>query len=114
MKDVSLIVYATADVAAAKRVFTALFGSDPYVDSPQYTGYKADGMTEIGLVSKRGSESTAIAYWDVDDIKATVQMLLDAGGTIGQEVTDVGYGMLVASVKSAEGVTVGLRQQPKG
>jgi predicted enzyme related to lactoylglutathione lyase len=43
-----------------------------------------------------------------------VKGLVAAGGTIVQDVTDVGYGMLVASVKDPNGVTVGLRQPPKG
>ena len=113
MKDVSLILYTTADVAAAKKVFGALLGSEPYVDSPQYVGYKA-GSPEIGLIADHGSGTGALAYWDVDDIKATITSLVEAGGTIGQDVTDVGYGMLVASVKGPDGVTVGLRRPPKG
>jgi predicted enzyme related to lactoylglutathione lyase len=50
----------------------------------------------------------------VTDITASVKALVDAGGTVVQEITDVGYGMLVASVKDSNGATVGLRQPPKG
>jgi predicted enzyme related to lactoylglutathione lyase len=112
LKDVSLIVYPAADPAETKRFFRELTGTDPYVDSPQYIGYKSGDM-EIGLVpSKR--EPGALAYWTVNDIAASVKALVDAGGTVVQEITDVAYGLLVASVKDPNGSIVGLRQMPKG
>ncbi len=112
MKDVSLIVYPAADLIETKRFFRELTGADPYVDGSQYVGYKCGDM-EIGLVpagDKR--EPAALAYWTVSDIAASVQGLVGAGGTVVQEIVDVGYGMLVASVKAPNGATVGLRQPP--
>jgi predicted enzyme related to lactoylglutathione lyase len=50
----------------------------------------------------------------VSDIAASVKALVAAGGTVVQEISDVGYGMLVASVKDPNGAIVGLRQFPKG
>ena len=112
MKDVSLIIYPAADLAAAKRFFRELIGSDPYVDSPQYVGYK-NGDMEIGLIpNKDRREPAALPYWTVSDIAASVKALEEAGGTVVQPITDVGYGLLVASVKDPNGATVGLRQPP--
>ena len=113
MKDVSLIVYSVADVDKAKPFFRELTGADPYAEHPGYVGYK-NGEMEIGLVPKTGSSETAIAYWTVEDIAASLKALVDAGGAVVQEPTDVGYGLLVASVKDPNGATVGLRQFPKG
>jgi predicted enzyme related to lactoylglutathione lyase len=114
VKDVSLIIYPATDMAAAKRFFRELIGSEPYADSPQYVGYKSGDM-EIGLVPNADKrEPYALAYWTVSDIAASVKSLVAAGGTIAQDVTDVGYGLLVASVKDSNGATVGLRQMPKG
>lgn len=111
--DVSLIIYPAADMAKAKQFFRELVGSDPYVDSPQYVGYKDGGM-EIGLVPNANNrETAALAYWNVGDIAASVKALEEAGGTVVQEITDVGYGLLVASVKDPNGAVVGLRQPPK-
>jgi predicted enzyme related to lactoylglutathione lyase len=79
----------------------------------QYVGYKSGDM-EIGLDpngSKHGPG--ALAYWTVTDIAASVKALVDAGGTVVQAIMDVGYGMLIASVKDPNGATVGLRQPPK-
>ena len=113
MKDVSLIVYPAPDLAKAKRFFGELIGADPYADTPYYVGYKSGDM-EIGLVPNADRQTGALAYWTVSDIAASVKALVDAGGTIAQEITDVGYGMLVASVKDPNGAIVGLRQPPKG
>ncbi len=114
MKDVSLIVYPAADLAAAKQFFRELIGADPYADSPHYVGYKSGDM-EIGLVPNGDDrEPCGLAYWTVSDIAASVKALVAAGGTVVQQITDVAYGLLVASVKDPNGATVGLRQFPKG
>jgi predicted enzyme related to lactoylglutathione lyase len=114
LKDVSLITYTVADLTTAKRFFGELIGADPYADSPQYVGYKCGDM-EIGLVPSGGKRDPGtLAFWTTTDIAATVQALVAAGGTVTQQITDVAYGLLVASVKDPNGATVGLRQFPKG
>jgi predicted enzyme related to lactoylglutathione lyase len=113
VKDVSLILYPAPDVDKAKRFFRELIGAEPYADSPQYVGYKSGDM-EIGLVPSADLKNGAVAYWTVSDIAASVKALVDAGGTVVQEITDVGYGLQVASVKDPNGAIVGLRQPPKG
>ncbi len=113
MHNVSLLVYSASDLATAKPFFRELIGGDPYVESAQYVGYK-QGATEIGLVPSSDGREGALAYWDVDDIAERVRALVAAGGIVAQEVTDVGYGLLVASVKHPSGAIVGLRQQPRG
>lgn len=101
-------------MSAAKRFFRELIGSDPYADSPQYVGYRCGDM-EIGLVPNRDKrEPVTLAYWTVDDIAASVKALVAAGGTIVQDIKDVAYGLLVASVKEPNGSVVGLRHMPKG
>ena len=53
-----------------------------------------------------------IGYWEVDDIRASLQQLLDAGAQADQDVQDVGGGRLIALVKDADGNTLGLMQSP--
>jgi predicted enzyme related to lactoylglutathione lyase len=53
-----------------------------------------------------------IGYYQVDDIKKSLQSLLDAGGQVQQDVKDVGMGMLIAWVKDADGNIIGLKQLP--
>ena len=54
-----------------------------------------------------------IAYSYVDDINATLQSLLDARAVPNEEPTDVGGGMLRASVTDADGNVIDLVQPPK-
>ena len=103
-----LLVYPAKDVEAAKKLYQAVLGVDPYVDSPYYTGFRT-GDLEIGL-DPNGSSSGPIAYWAVEDIKASLQRLLDAGGELVQDVRSVGPGRQIAQVKDAEGSTVGILQ----
>ena len=49
-----------------------------------------------------------IGYWRLNDIKKTLQFILDAGAQAEQDVKDVGWGKLIASVKDADGNIIGL------
>jgi predicted enzyme related to lactoylglutathione lyase len=107
-QGVCLLVYPARDMDAAKRLFQAVLGVDPYVDSSYYTGFRADDL-EIGL-DPNGSSSGPIAYWKVEDVRASLQRLLDAGGELVQDVTSVGPGRQIAQVRDAQGSTVGILQ----
>jgi predicted enzyme related to lactoylglutathione lyase len=106
-----LLVYPAKDIASAKTLFKALLGVEPYADAPYYVGFRT-GDLEIGL-DPNGRSVGPIAYWEVEDIGASLQILLDAGGQTVQDVKDVGGGLLIATVKDAAGNTIGLRQQPR-
>lgn len=113
MNTVGLIVYPASDVPKAKKFFATLLGTEPYAEGKNYVGFKA-GDLEIGLVPQAAQRnlSGAIAYVTVSDIKEALATLLAAGAEKMQDVTDVGYGMLVASVKDLDGTPIGLRQYP--
>jgi predicted enzyme related to lactoylglutathione lyase len=113
MNPVRLILYPASDVPKTKEFFATLLGTEPYVESKPYVGFKT-GDVEIGLVPKmaQGGNSGATAYVDVDDIKGALETLVAAGAEKVQDITDVGYGLLVASVKDPNGTPVGLRQHP--
>jgi predicted enzyme related to lactoylglutathione lyase len=108
-QGVSLLVYPVADLAAAKALFTALTGAEPYVDSAYYVGYRV-GAVEIGLDPHGPAGAGPIGYWEVEDIKHSLQTLLDAGAQLQQDVRDVGAGKLIAQVKDANGSIVGIMQ----
>jgi predicted enzyme related to lactoylglutathione lyase len=109
-QGITTIVYPVQDVAQAKKLFTALLGKDPYVDQPYYVGYKI-GKQDIGL-DPNGHKHGTTAYYQVDDIRTTLQSLLDAGAQTIQDVQDVGAGKLIAIVKDTEGNIIGLTQNP--
>ena len=83
------------------------------MDSPYYVGFRV-GDQEIGLDPNGHNQGMTgpIGYYQVDDIKQSLQSLLDAGGQVQQDVKDVGRGMLIASVKDADGNIIGLKQLP--
>jgi predicted enzyme related to lactoylglutathione lyase len=66
---------------------------------------------DIGL-DPHGHKAGMTAYYEVDDLKKTLQSLLDSGAQSVQEVQDVGGGKLIASVKDANGNIIGLTQTP--
>jgi len=103
-----LLVYPVREMEPAKRLFQAVLGVEPYVDTAYYAGFQADDL-EIGL-DPHGSSSGPIAYWKVDDIRASLQQLLDAGAELVQDVRSVGTGRQIAQVKDAGGSTVGILQ----
>jgi predicted enzyme related to lactoylglutathione lyase len=109
---VRTILYPVRDLAKAKALFTRLAGREPVADSPYYVGYDIDGQ-QIGLVPNgRDSQNMTgtTAFWHVDDIGASVKAVLDAGGTMQQEINDVGNGRRVAAVVDAEGNVLGFVQ----
>jgi predicted enzyme related to lactoylglutathione lyase len=109
----STIIYPVNDLARAKALYRALLDVEPYVDQPYYVGYRV-GEQEIGLdPNGHGKGMTGpLGYWEVDDIETALQRLVAAGAEVQQEAQDVGGGMLIASVRDADGNVTGLRQSP--
>ncbi len=53
-----------------------------------------------------------VGYYQVNDIQKSLQLLLDAGAQVQQEVQDVGGGKLIATIKDADSNIIGLIQAP--
>ena len=109
-QGVKTIIYPVSDIAQAKALYRTLLGVEPYADAPYYVGFKVGGQ-DIGL-DPNGHKAGVTAYHHVDDIRKTLQALLDAGAQLQQDVKDVGGGTLIATVKDANGNIIGLRQMP--
>ncbi|CAM5664106.1 MULTISPECIES: VOC family protein [Streptomyces] len=109
------IIYPVKDLAAAKAVFGALLGVEPYVDEPYYVGFKDAGQ-DVGLDPNGHAKGMTgpVPYWHVSDIRATCAALVAAGAETVEDVHDVGGGRLIASVRDADGNPVGLLQDPTG
>jgi predicted enzyme related to lactoylglutathione lyase len=112
-KNISLFVYPVKDLAQAKALFSELLGVEPYADAPYYVGYRV-GDQEIGLDPNGHKQglSGPVGYWEVDDIRKSLQSLLEAGAQTHQDVKDVGGGKLVALARDASGNIIGLMQNP--
>ncbi len=107
-QGISSVIYPVKDIGQAKTLFSNLLGSEPYVDSEYYVGFKIGGK-DVGL-DPNGHRAGMTVYYHVDDIKKSLQMLLDDGAELLQEIKDIGGGGLNASVKDADGNIIGLIQ----
>jgi predicted enzyme related to lactoylglutathione lyase len=110
-QDIKLIVFPVKDITAAKKVFGKFLGSEPYVDSPYYVGFKT-GSLEVGLDpnAQNPGGGGPIAYIDTDNLQERIGTLVEAGAEVLQEPKDVGGGLMVATVKDGDGNILGLRQ----
>lgn len=104
-KGIKTILYPVKDIAQSKAVFSKLLEVEPYADQPYYVGFKVNDQ-DIGLVPNN-PEGGVTAFYHVDNIKNSLQILLDAGAEIIQDIKNVGGGRLIASVKDKDGNIIG-------
>lgn len=111
-QGVRTIIYPVKNIGEAKTFFSTLLGVEPYMDEMYYVGFKVEDQ-EIGLDPQGHNKGMTgpVGYWHVVDIEVSLRALLDVGAELLQEVTDVGGGKLIASVKDADGNIIGLIQQ---
>ena len=107
-KGVKTIIYPVKDVNKAKTLFRKLLEVEPYADQSYYVGFKV-GDQHIGLVPSN-PEAGMTAFYHVDNIKNSLQILLDGGGTVIQDVKNVGGGRLIASIRDKDSNIIGLIQ----
>src|SRR5712691_6450459 len=107
------VIYPVDDLARAKTLYGELLGVAPYADEAYYVGFRV-GDQALGLDPNGHSQgmTAPLGYWDVDDIEAAIQQLLDAGAEVQQAVRDVGGGKLIASGKDADVNVTGLAESP--
>ena len=107
---IKTIIIPVKDLDGAKALYGGLLGVEPYADTPYYVGFRV-GDQEIGL-DPNGHTQGLTGYHEVDDIKASLQGLLDAGARLEQDVKDVGGGKLTAVARDLDGNVIGLAQSP--
>jgi len=93
-QGIKTVIYPVTDLARAKATFQKFLGVEPYADQRYYVGFRV-GDLDIGL-DPNGHKAGMTAYYDVDDIKQSLQSLLDAGAQIEQEIKDIGGGGPIA------------------
>ena len=112
-QGIRTIIYPVKDIAQAKTLYSKLLGVEPYADEAYYVGFRV-GDQEIGLDPNghNAGMTGPVGYYHVNDIKKSLQLLLDAGAQVQQEVKDVGGVKLIASVRDADSNIIGLLQFP--
>ena len=94
---ITTVIYPVKDLEKAKALYGKVLGIAPIADAPYYVGWKIGNM-DIGL-DPNGHKvglTGPVCYYEVDDMKASLQTLLDAGGQLLQAVRDVGGGKQIA------------------
>jgi len=112
-KAINHVVFPVKDLARSTKLFAKLLGTEPYADSPYYVGFRVEGQ-EVGLDPNGHKKGVGgpLPFWEVADIRATVEELVGDGASIIEGVRDVGGGKLVASLKDWDGNPIGLTQSP--
>jgi len=77
------VIYPVGDIAKAKALFGKLLGAEPYVDQAYYVGFRV-GDQEVGL-DPNGHKQGMTGYWHVDDIRGSLQALLEAGAQLQED-----------------------------
>lgn len=108
-------IYKVADLAKAKDWYRRVLQIGPYFDEPFYVGFNVAGY-ELGLqpddnAAARAGESV-VTYWGVTDVQSTYQTLLQLGASPHEAPTDVGSGIVVATVKDPWGNLFGIIHNP--
>ena len=111
IEGIKAIIYPVRDIAQAKSVYAVLLGKQPDMDEPYYVGFTLDGL-DVGLDPSGHAQGMTgpVSYWQVADMKGSLQALLDAGGQVRQDIKDVDGGKLIATVQDADGSVIGLIQ----
>ncbi len=105
------VIYPAPDLEAAKVWWTEFLGFQPYFDEPFYVGFDPGGY-ELGLLPDADPAEGALTYWGVEDVNGAVDSALEAGATLDAEPTDVGEGIITASVRTPDGSIVGFIYNP--
>jgi len=113
VQGIRVVIFPVTDITQAKTLYRTLLGVEPYSDEAYYVGFRV-GDQEIGLDPNGHNQGMTgpVGYFQVSDIKKSLQALVDAGAQTQQEVKDVGGGRLIAWVKDADSNIIGLMQSP--
>jgi len=105
------VIYPSSDVATAKEWWSDFLGFGPYFDEPFYVGFNVGGY-ELGIVASDEGEDGPTTYWAVQDVANAVADAQSHGAVVREEPSDVGEGIIVASVKNPLGQVIGLIFNP--
>ena len=109
------VVYKVDDLTKGKEWYSKAFDQKPYFDEPFYVGFNIGGY-ELGLLPAEENEKRdsgkATTYWGVEDIDSSLKVMMNLGASEYEKPTDVGDGIMVASVNDPWGNKIGLIYNP--
>ena len=109
------VIYKVPDFRKATDWYSQVLNAKPYFDEPFYVGFNAAGY-ELGLQPSQNQHDTLTdtiaVYWGVADVSNAYQRLLILGAQSHEEPTEVGGGIVVATVKDPWGNLFGIIYNP--
>jgi predicted enzyme related to lactoylglutathione lyase len=119
LRGLATISFYATDHEAAKKWYSEFLGMEPYFNVPGYSEFRiGDYQHELGIIDSKfapagaaKSPAGAIAYWHVDDLKATLDKLITMGAEQYQPITDHSNGsgrFVTASVVDPFGNVLGI------
>ena len=111
LEGLRTVIYPAPDLDATKAWWTGFLGVEPYFDEPFYVGYSIGGY-ELGLLPTADVSDGALTYWGVDDVAGAVAAAVATGATEHAPVSDVGDGIVTATVLTPSGTILGLIHNP--
>jgi catechol 2,3-dioxygenase-like lactoylglutathione lyase family enzyme len=124
LRGLTTIAYQTSDLEAARRWYTEVLGIEPYFARAEYVEFRVgDYEHELGLLDSKylpdlggghasGAPGGAIAYWHVDDARASYDRLIGLGATPHQPPRDFGENFVGATVVDPFGNILGIMHNP--
>jgi predicted enzyme related to lactoylglutathione lyase len=111
LQGLRTVIHPVADLVGAKVWFTDLLGYGPYFDEPFYVGFEVAGY-ELGLLPDANPSDGALVYWGVPDVAAAVADAVTLGATVHTTASEVGDGIVTATVTTPQGSIVGFIYNP--
>ena len=111
LQGLRTVIYPAPDLASATSWWTGFLGFGPYFEEPFYVGFEVAGY-ELGLLPTADPADGALTYWGVDDVAGAVAAAVATGATGHAAVSEVGDGIVTATVRLPSGVVVGFIRNP--
>lgn len=111
LQGLRTVIYPAPDLDAAKAWWSEVLGTQPYFDQPFYVGYSIAGY-ELGLLPDGAPADGALTYWGVDDVAGAVRTAIEAGATEHTPISDVGEGIVTATVRTPQHTVLGFVYNP--
>ena len=105
------VIYPMRDLQASRDWWAMTLGRAPYFDEAFYVGFNVGGY-ELGLLPDANQGDGAQVYWGVEDIASSIELAVAHGASILGPATDVGDGIVTATVRLPDGSVVGFINNP--
>jgi catechol 2,3-dioxygenase-like lactoylglutathione lyase family enzyme len=111
LEGLRTVIYPAPDLEGAKRWWSAFLGRPPYFDQPFYVGFEVGGY-ELGLLPGADPADGALTYWGVGDVSTAVDAAVAAGAVVHTPASEVGEGIVTATVRTPYDAVVGFIFNP--